>query len=368
LIGLCSDAMAEGINLPDARALVLLDMPSVLRIIEQRIGRLERMDSEHDEIHVLWPDDSDEFSLKGDRRIIDIVLKTESLIGGNVEIPTDLYDRHLKDINNITEHIKRYEEYEKNDEEWQGVKDNTQSLYSLIDGPEALISAETYKELADVDATVKTAISFIETDRHFSFFAFRGAAARSPKWLFIDERNKTYTDFGEITNKLKQYLGGQSIVNRSWNQVNPDKEIKTILYKLRSIERSLLPPKKRRALEIGQKCLINLEANPKTTENLRRLARKLLGLFNSETESDDWIDYNHLAELWLSILLPALDKKRSEKIRNKWMLTLSDLKEKDVNLSESQLLEMLDNCQYASTLDELIASCIISIPKSQASI
>src|SRR5205085_8970887 len=46
LIALCSDAMSEGINLQHARALVLLDMPSVLRIIEQRIGRIDRMDSD----------------------------------------------------------------------------------------------------------------------------------------------------------------------------------------------------------------------------------------------------------------------------------------------------------------------------------
>src|SRR6202012_3794979 len=76
LIALCSDAMSEGINLQDAKALVLLDMPSVLRIIEQRIGRLERMDSEHDQIFIFWPDDSDEFSLKGDKRMVDILMVT----------------------------------------------------------------------------------------------------------------------------------------------------------------------------------------------------------------------------------------------------------------------------------------------------
>src|SRR6185295_4448487 len=96
LVALCSDAMSEGINLPDAKALVLLDMPSVLRVIEQRIGRLERMDSEHEEIHVFWPNDSDEFSLKGDGRLVDILVTTEKLIRGNVDIPKVLYDRYLK--------------------------------------------------------------------------------------------------------------------------------------------------------------------------------------------------------------------------------------------------------------------------------
>ncbi|MCF0060558.1 hypothetical protein MUK70_15045 [Dyadobacter chenwenxiniae] len=78
LIALCSDAMSEGINLQDASCLVLLDMPSVLRIIEQRIGRLERMDCEHQEITILWPDDSEEFSLNGDKRMIDTLMVTKA--------------------------------------------------------------------------------------------------------------------------------------------------------------------------------------------------------------------------------------------------------------------------------------------------
>lgn len=94
IIALCSDAMSEGINLQDASCLILLDMPSVLRIIEQRIGRLGRMDCEYDEITVMWPNDSDEFSLNGDKRMIDTLLL--NLIGNNVGIPQAIYEKHLK--------------------------------------------------------------------------------------------------------------------------------------------------------------------------------------------------------------------------------------------------------------------------------
>lgn len=61
--------MSEGLNLQQASAVVLLDMPSVIRIAEQRVGRVDRMNSPHEEIEVWWPDDSDAFSLKTDKKV-----------------------------------------------------------------------------------------------------------------------------------------------------------------------------------------------------------------------------------------------------------------------------------------------------------
>ncbi len=194
IIALCSDAMSESINLPAAKVMVLLDMPSVLRIIEQRIGRLERMDSEHKEIFVFWPDDAEEFSLKGDKRIIDILAMTENLIGSNVEIPQQgIYKKYYAAGLGTKDIIKAYENYAENDEEWEGVKDSTQSLFGLIEGKNALITQKIYNEFKDVDATVKTAISFIESDLNWSFFAFRGDSRRSPKWLLILTNVKNYS-------------------------------------------------------------------------------------------------------------------------------------------------------------------------------
>jgi superfamily II DNA or RNA helicase len=368
LIALCSDAMAEGINLPDAKALVLLDMPSVLRLIEQRIGRLERMDSEHDEIHILWPADSEEFSLKGDKRIVDILLMAENLIGINVDIPREVYDRHLKGVNSTKDIIERYKEYEESDDEWEGVKDNTQSLFNLMEGPDALITPEDYKIFLGVDASVKTAISFIETEKTFNFFAFRGDAARSPKWLFIDERNNSYTDFSDIADKLKEYLKGQTIIRRKWSEVNADTEIKKILKKLRSKEKFLLPHKKKRALEVGKRILNELLNSVNIKDKRRYVIEKLLSLYEVDVETDEWIDYNHFAELWLSILLPALDKRRNERVQKRRIITLSDLKLKDIQLDEKELNRIFENCQYAATLDQLIAACIIGLPSDQKSI
>lgn len=364
LIALCSDAMSEGINLPDAKALILLDMPSVLRIIEQRIGRIERMDSEHENIHIFWPDDSEEFSLKGDKRMLDILVVTDNLIGNNVDIPKALYDRYLKDDPSAGNFMKAYQDFVQNEQEWTGVKDSTQALYELIEGEGALIDLPTYHMFMDVDATVKTAISFLECPLNWSFFAFRGDSKRSPKWLFIDEKNKGYTDFGEIAAKLKLYLKNGTFTQRSWDEVNTPSEIRKIIHKLRNQEYALLPPKKQRALAIGQKILKKkIETVNQAAEVILNKMEKLLSFFRQvqDQSSDDYIDYNHFSDLWLQILVPALDLLKNTKRRKTKIYTLQDLNENHINLDEEKIDWLLDNCQYSNTLDEIIASCIIGV-------
>jgi len=369
-IALCSDAMAEGINLPNARALVLLDMPSVLRKIEQRIGRLERMDSEHKEIFIYWPNDSDEFSLKGDKKIFDILVMAESLIGNNVDVPQALYDKHLKSDLSVQNYMKAYEELSKQEEdfEWEGVRDSTEYIYGLIDGEKSIIDVATYKQLKDVDASVKSKISFIETTAKWSFFAFRGDSSKSAKWLLIDKAGKAHTDFVEISLKLQEYLGNpKTIVQKRWNDVDTSGEIKKLTRMLQRREKDLLSWKKRRALEIGQKLLKHFyNDSTKKKKDKKAIIGRLLSLYEPNEDGDDILDLDHFADLWLKILLPALDKKRQYFGYRRRLITLHDLTHHDVYLSKRKLIELYESCRYANTLDELIAACIIAVPNTKS--
>ncbi len=363
LIALCSDAMSEGINLQDASCLVLLDMPSVLRIIEQRIGRLERMDCEHNEITVLWPDDSDAFSLNGDKRMIDTLLLTEDLIGNNVSIPQSIYEKHLKADLNTQSVIHAYNEYAEQENEWEGVRDSTQDLYGLIEGEKALIDHKIYDLYKDVDATVKTAVSFVEADKNWCFFAFRGSASKSPKWLFIDENNKGYTDFSEIAEKLKIYLAKGNVIQQNWKEVDTDLTIKQIIHKLRRQEKALLPWKKRRALEQAEKILKQYASTVFKNNTDKSSVEKLLALFDPESNDDNYVDLDQFADLWLDILIPELDKLKATKIKKRKIYTLKDLTHRNVKLNSEHLIWLLENCQYSSTLDEMISACIIGLAK-----
>ena len=54
-IGLCSDSLNEGINLQGANTMINLDRPTTVRRYEQRMGRVDRMNSRHDDIIIKTP-------------------------------------------------------------------------------------------------------------------------------------------------------------------------------------------------------------------------------------------------------------------------------------------------------------------------
>lgn len=365
-IALCSDAMSEGVNLQDARALVLLDTPSVLRLIEQRIGRLERMDSEHDKIHVYWADDSIEFSLNSDKKILDILAMTDSLIGNNVEIPKALYEKHLKNAASTKNLIKAYEEYSSDEFAWEGIKDSFQSLYDLVEGELAIISPDIYEQVKDVEATIKTRVSFVEANSEWSFFAIRGDSARSPKWYFIDEGGKASTDFSEISDLLRNHLQNPSVKQEKWT-TETNEYLLAAVKRLRRKEMELLPFKKKRALSIARKTL-EYHFDKEKTLDVKRLIKSVMQIFDIDNSSDYILDFNHFSDLWLEILQPILDAKRKAQIRKRKVISLRDIKPKDIHLTSDILQRLIDSCQYNNNLDEMIVSCIIAIKRPQADI
>lgn len=360
-IALCSDAMSEGVNLQDARALILLDTPSVLRVIEQRIGRLERMDSEHEKIHVYWSDDSEEFSLNGDKKIIDILAMTDSLIGNNVEIPKALYEKHLKYSASTKNLIKAYEEYSNDEFAWEGIKDSFQSLYDLVEGKSAIIPTDVYNQVKDVEATIKTRVSFVESENEWSFFAIRGDSTRSPKWYFIDDAGKTSTDFSEISELLRLHLQKPTLKQEKWN-TETNEYLVAAIKKLRRKEIDLLPHKKKRALDIAKRTLNHYFDREKDLET-KKLIKSVTEIFNIDNSSDYILDFNHFADLWLQLLQPVLDKKRKARLRVRKVISLRDVKPKDITLSREILQWLLDSSQYNNNLDEMIVSCIVAFKR-----
>jgi len=360
-VALCSDAMSEGVNLQDAKALVLLDTPSVLRLIEQRIGRLERMDSEHENIYVYWADDSDEFSLNSDKKIIDILSVTDNLIGNNVDIPKALYDKYLYKSVTTKNLIKTYEEYSADEYAWEGIKDNFQSLYDLVEGKHAIIPAQVYEHIKDAESVIKTRVSFVEAANEWSFFAIRGDTTRSPKWYFINSDGKASTDFSEISDLLRQHLTATTTRQEEWTLETNAYLLKAV-QKLRKKEIELLPYKKKRVLKIAQNSLKYFFKNEKDIEK-KRLIKSVLDIFNIDNSSDYILDFSHFADLWLELLQPILDKKRKAQLRKRKVISLRDIKKEELPLSIETLQWLLNSCQYNNNLDEMIVSCIIAFKK-----
>ncbi|MEQ9265427.1 MAG: SNF2-related protein [Balneolaceae bacterium] len=357
-IGFCSDSMSEGVNLQQASAVLFLDMPSVLRIAEQRIGRLDRMDSPHDKIFAYWPDDTNEFALKTDKKLIRISFLADYLIGSNLDLPEDLLDKHFDEKITAQEMIREFENIQST-EDWEGFHDAFQPVRSLTHGERALISEEEYEYFMDVSANVRCKVSIVESSSEFAFFALKGSEISAPKWLFIKNNGEITSDLNMICAELSSVL--INVKNSNWDEKS-EKKLSKYLGILEKNEIKLLSHKKRRSLMLLKDLLNFYKKEKGITKERKEVLEGLLRIIKPSISSEDSIDYQEFADNWLQIILPRLIEIR-KKARRNYPKSISNLLAiyKKEPIQTDILKNLLLSVPFLEKIDKRIAACIIGV-------
>ncbi|MCC5935519.1 MAG: hypothetical protein JJU35_14825 [Balneolales bacterium] len=270
MAALCSDALSEGVNLQRASAVLFLDMPSVIRIAEQRIGRVDRMDSPHREVTVYWPDDAPVFRLRTDRSFFFRHHLVQELIGSNISPPEKLLDEYSRESEETLDAdtlISSFEEQQRTESSWEGFEDAFTVIRRLVSGERPLIPADVFEEVRRTPVTDGPWLSVVETDRPFIFMAVRGSQQTAPYWLLRRhkrgnpaEANGTESerapavlgdaeqDLSQIAPFLRKVLPGSSPAEFYTNSEAEQLLAGNIAW-LDSHERETLPNKKRNALD-----------------------------------------------------------------------------------------------------------------------
>jgi superfamily II DNA or RNA helicase len=355
-IALCSDKMSESVDLQKASCVFLLDTPSVLRIVEQRIGRADRMDSMHKAIDIYWAYDSDEYSLKGDERLIETNHVVELIYGSNFQVPEILKGRRFTKTDSVEALIEEYKDFVDKDESWTGVEDRFQCIRNLKEGRDPLISEAIYQQFANVASEVKAKVSFISGSGKWCFIALRGDHRKSPHWYFIDENDLIESDMIRVTGLLRSQIS-KDAVRLKWDAPSLNHYVK--LFKKK--ERELLPAKKRRALEVADHILRQHKQQKGIDRELDRAMNIMQELLLGRSE--EIVDYDRLADEWIIVLQPYLEAKRESKKNKKLEYNLNSLKREHakIELSADQLYQMAEQSIIAEAIDKRIASCIIAI-------
>lgn len=353
-IALCSDKMAESVDLQKASCVFLLDTPSVLRIVEQRIGRADRMDSMHKSIDIYWAIDSDEYAMKTDERLFETNDLVEQIYGSNFDLPEALKGRRFQQTNSTEELIREFREFVDKDESWAGIHDSFQVIVNLKEGKSALIKEDLYQQFINVSSEVKTKVSFIECERNWCFIALRGDNNKSPRWYFIDTFDNIHTDYPDVCQQLRDNIKGEA-QGMQWDQ----ESLRRYINFFQSKERGLLPPKKKRALQVAEHILNMKLKNRLLPTETKSMFEEMLSTIRGK--SSEAFDFERLAEEWIQILQPALKHKRETNRRKKIILNLANLKSsyKEINIEPVQLSEILERCMLGDDIDTRIAACII---------
>ncbi|NJN36316.1 MAG: hypothetical protein HC794_03725 [Nitrospiraceae bacterium] len=363
LVAMCSDSMSEGVNLQEASAVVHLDMPSVVRIAEQRVGRVDRMDSPHASIQVWWPQDAKAFALRTDERFLARYATVESLLGSNLPLPEAL-GRSAARAAPVTAQDLIAEAENPEAARWDGIQDAFAPVRDLVHGEERLIPADTYRHYRTVTERVLARVSCVRSPDQWALLCFAGTTTGAPRWVLCRaDREWVTTDLDEICGELRQRLGRDS-KNLDPNEAAMDWLAKAV-ERVHRKERSLLPRRKQRALEEFEIVLrhYQLECEKRGAHEGAQKLRSIVTALNDDTP-DVWMNWDLVAERWLDLIRPVWYEALSGKRRQARPLLLRDVRkqlmhEKPVPL-ELVFREFLP-LPTLQPLDERMAACILGV-------
>lgn len=375
-IFLCSDALSEGVNLQRASAVVFLNMPGVVRLAEQRIGRVERLDSPYPTVEIYWPDDTAAFALKTDLRLFKAAHDTAALLGANFTPPTELlrtYPGHaqlqLIQAAQAIEELQRLREQENN--AWEGLPDAFQPVHDLYVGEKRLIETSLYEQMRPQRAAVKVRLSWVPSTTPWLFVALNGRAGVPARWLWFDDsRRRPSTDLTAICRLLRRHLKGvPTDAGQAW-----DDEAQTLLeqytQQLKRLSMALLPAKRQRAIAVGEALTMTQHKVTSVTEQALRVQLwRVRGLSNLTAHDNTGmvLDAYSLSQQWLLLLQPKLQALRAAS--RKKLFTLDDLRtaKPAVQFTAAELTRFESGLVQVECKPLDIAACILGVSNKNTS-
>ncbi|MFP5255363.1 MAG: SNF2-related protein [Acidimicrobiia bacterium] len=359
-IALCSDAMNEGLNLQGASAIVHLDLPTTLRVAEQRVGRVDRMDSPHDTIEAWWPRDGHAFATRANERLLRRAEESEALLGANLQIPNlseaPIADEREVDVTEVQREVQALL-----DRPADHLADALAPVHDLVTGPTALVSEADY-QAAGPAPTAGARLAPVAATSPWAFLAVRSTVHGAPRWMHLDlSDGSCVTDLPTVAQRLRTELGAAP-------QDRPlDDAALAVLERATALaaakETELLPRRHRRALDQMGTVLAHwaLRASSEGDELGALRWRSMAELLKPDPDHDH-PDLAAVAERWLDLIGPAMEAAR-ERTRHRSYATIQAATATLMNdpLELTQVEEALATVPTASPLIERVSICILGV-------
>lgn len=355
-VALCSDAMNEGINLQGASAVIHLDMPTTLRVAEQRVGRVDRMNSPHKTVEVWWPDDGPAFATRAYELLAAREAESSALLGSNLPIP-----RKPGPVEQIVDHTMFTGRHR--DETWDGLRDALEPVRSLVTGPDALISKSEYEPQRHAHERVLSRVSPVRTSLPWAFFAIAGTKHGAPRWLLVEGTDaRPTTGLREVTDRLRTLLA-EDPPQRDLDDAC-DRWLRRFLEAAAAAEVDLLPRRYQRALRQMASCAHDWAADARragdfvTAERWSAIGRLATGQFEDGT-----VNLHEAAAAWIAVTRQRREAYRLTHTHRRYF-TLSDL-DNDLRTNPLELADVekaATGLAVMPSLDHRISACILGVP------
>jgi superfamily II DNA or RNA helicase len=359
-VALCSDALNEGLNLQGASALVHLDLPTTLRVAEQRVGRVDRMDTPHDRIEVWWPDDGPAFATRANEMLLRRSEESAQLLGSNLHVP-DLGGRDTDRQVDLAERIAAAETPEA--ETWDGIRDALEPVRQLVSGSHPLIAPDLYDTHRTTRHRVVARVSPVRSSVPWAFLAIQGSSDGAPRWQYLHGHDlRPVGDLDVICRHLRTHLADDPPSR------GLDDDATALLDRALTVaartEIDMLPRRLRRALEQMDTVLDAwIAACRRAGDELNATALVALRRLAHPDAVDGCADPYSLAERWLTVVADDLNAYRQTH-RHKPYILLRDvtptLEAKKPPLDT--LHAAFEDTPVVTPLAERVSACILGVP------
>lgn len=360
-IALCSDAMNEGLNLQGAAALVHLDLPTTLRVAEQRVGRVDRMDSPHDSITVWWPDDGKAFATREIELLLDRREASERLLGSNLPMPA--FTRRQEDtVVSVQQHISNLD---RPDLVWDGIRDALDPVRRLVAGEDALISMDVYDEHRQTRQRVMARVAPVAASAPWAFLALAGPQHGAPRWLMLEGHPPRATAGVEaVAERLRAYL------QEDPPNVALDEKCEWWLDQFLTVaareETKLLPRRMQRALEqmATMTAAWGEQAWRQSEYEVAAQWGRLARIARLQSDDNDRLDPYLVGEVWWDLVGPHFAHVRRTRRRRRYT-RLRDLDPLLLQqpLDLSVLHDRLRRVSVIEPVDKRVNAAIIGVPE-----
>lgn len=365
LIALCSDAFSEGYNLQRASCVVHLNTPTVIRAAEQRAGRVDRMNSPHDEVQIWWPRDDGAFAPLRRDILRERHETVRDLIGANLTLPEesgevvaveDLAARGSIDaVESELDESRMYDAF-------RPVRD-------LIMGDAALVPSPVYEEMRASQAEIVACVSAVESPEAWAFLCVGSLAREAPQWvLFSSPDAAPETDLGRVAEGLRARLTSSTVP--APRNGRSEQFIKLFAERLRATELSLLPVRRRRAVALLESAIdewsrsAGIDGDEDEVRSLGEL-RMWLAL-DPDSRRSPFPDPRSISDAWLRVIRPRVEaalKNRRRRRSRPWRLDdlLPSLAKS--RIPAAQLWKAFERVPMLQPADQRVVSLIIGVPR-----
>jgi hypothetical protein len=359
-IALCSDALNEGLNLQGAAALVHLDLPTTLRVAEQRVGRVDRMDSPHDQITVWWPDDGEAFATREIELLLSRRHASESLLGSNLPMPA-FAGREEDTVIPVQRHISNFG---RPDLTWDGISDALDPVRGLISGADALVPPAVYAEHRHTRHRVMARVAPVAAETPWAFLALSGTQHGAPRWLVLEGTPlRAAVGVEAVAERLRFHLHDDP-PNVAFDE-NCERWLDHFLTAAAREETMLLPRRMQRALEQmaemtrawGNQAMS--QGDHEAAEQWWRLSKTARPHHTDEDRLDPYL----VGEAWWDLVRPLFADIR--RLRRRRYVRLRDLDNhlRAHALDLSAVRDALRRVPIIEPVDKRISAAIIGVPQ-----